>query len=602
MKRTEPVVNRPSFVRVILAMFRIAIHTHPIMTLIYLLTSLAFTALLIADLHLIRVLLDRLPLFSEGKLSFPAVILTILLLGGVNIICTLMNAGMNLSYEYVTNLAGARMTEAMGQKAGRLELIQFESAELYDGIEKASSGLGRGFDAMEAVVASIIFHGGYFLFLAFYLVPIQPVLVFGIFLAFLPVAFSRWIQASAFYHTENRVAPLRREFNHYEACLTDRMYFKETRTTGASSFFRQKYDQTLDAYNREMWRTELRTGIIDLALKLLTLTGYIGLLFLLVRFVILGQISPGLFGAIYFVMDSIFKWFDELIDRLGFAYENAAFGGNYLAFMESPERNRGSLPLSRDGGVELREVSFQYPGTTRKAIAAVTLSIKPGEVVAIVGENGAGKSTLVRLLAGLYRPTGGTLHIGGTDLSEAADETRFHRLSAVFQQYQRYKLTLLDNVRIAEAGLHADVLERSRAAAALAAAGFNECSGENAIVNLDTMLSREFGGIDLSGGEWQRIAIARGLYRAHDTIILDEPTAAIDPIEEDRVYRKFLQSAQGKTAIIVTHQLGLARIAGRILVMERGHIVQDGSHAELMAVDGPYSRMFRSQAAWYVRE
>jgi ATP-binding cassette, subfamily B, bacterial len=119
--------------------------------------------------------------------------------------------------------------------------------------------------------------------------------------------------------------------------------------------------------------------------------------------------------------------------------------------------------------------------------------------------------------------------------------------------------------------------------------------------DLDTMLSREFGGIDLSGGEWQRVAIARGLYRPHDTIILDEPTAAIDPLEEDRLYRMFIDSARGKTAIIVTHRLGLARIADRILVMERGRIVQDGSHDELLAVNGSYARMFHAQAAWYER-
>jgi ATP-binding cassette subfamily B protein len=115
------------------------------------------------------------------------------------------------------------------------------------------------------------------------------------------------------------------------------------------------------------------------------------------------------------------------------------------------------------------------------------------------------------------------------------------------------------------------------------------------------MLAREFGGIDLSGGEWQRVAIARGLYRPHDTIILDEPTAAIDPLEEDRVYRTFLDTARGKTAIIVTHRLGLARIADRILVMEGGQIVQDGSHAALIAAPGPYARMFQAQAAWYER-
>jgi ATP-binding cassette, subfamily B, bacterial len=628
MKRPETVAQRPSFARVIGAMIGVAYHTHPWMTLVYILTSLGFTALLIADLHLIRVLLDRLPLFTEGRISYQAVLLTILLLGGVNIICTLMNAGMNISFEYLSSLANARMTEAMGDKASRLELIRFESAELYDGIEKAHAGRGRGFDAMETVIASVVFHGGYFVFLGIYLVQLEPVLVLGVFVAFLPVALSRAIRASAFYRTEGKVAPLRREFNHYEACLTDRTYFKETRTTGAVPFFRRRYDQTLEAYNREMWRTELRTGVIDLTLKVLTLGGYVGLLLLLVRFVIAGRISPGLFGAVYFTMDSIFKWFDELFDRLGFAYENAAFGANYLAFLESPERAGGHAPLPRDRGVELRQVSFRYPGATENAIESVTLSIRPGEAVAIVGENGAGKSSLVRLIAGLYQPDCGSVHLGEVDLRDAADETRFHRLSAVFQQYQRYRMTLLDNVRLADPHEYGgtgrdrgelarsggsdvpptrtptpdDVDERARAAAALNLAGFYERRGKVTGADLDCMLSREFGGIDLSGGEWQRVAIARGLYRQYDTIILDEPTAAIDPIEEDRVYRMFLDAARGKTAIIVTHRLGLARIADRILVMERGRIVQDGSHAELIAAAGLYARMFRSQAAWYERE
>jgi ATP-binding cassette, subfamily B, bacterial len=605
MKQNSTTAQRPAFLHVITAMLRLAIQVHPVMTLVYVLTSLAFTGLLIANLHLTSVLLNRLPLFAEGQISFISVLQAILLLGGMNIFCTLMNAGMNISFEYVTSLASAKMTKAMGSKVGRLELIRFESAELYDGIERATAGINRGFEAMEAVIATIVFHGGYFIFLAFYLVPLEPVLVLGVFAAFLPVAFSRAIRASAFYHTEYKVSPLRRVFNHYEACLTDRTYFKETRTTGAAPFFRRKYDQTLNDYNRELWRTELRTGMIDIALKLLTLGGYVGLLLLLIRFVIMGRISPGLFGAVYFAMDSIFKWFDELFDRVGFAYENAAFGGNYLAFLEMPERKRGSAPLPRDRGVELQAVRFTYPGASESAVDSVSLSIKPGEAVAIVGENGAGKSTLVRLIAGLYRPQSGSVRIGGTDLRDAADETRFHHLSAVFQQYQRYRMTLLDNVRIAEPSLHErsdqEGSERSRAADSLNTAGFFHLNNAQVEKNLDGMLSREFGGVDLSGGEWQRVAIARGLYRLHDTIILDEPTAAIDPIEEDRVYRMFLQSAQGKTAIIVTHRLGLARIADRILVMKRGRIVQDGSHAELMAVDGPYARMFQSQAAWYQR-
>ncbi len=606
MKSNEAKLPRPSFARVIGAMLRLAFRTQPWIFLIYLLSSAGFTLLLVADLHLIRVLLDRLPLFVNGSLTFQAVLETILLLGGVNILYMLLNAAMNLSFEVLSRLADARMTEAMAHKAGRLELIRFESAKLYDDIEKARAGHNRGFEAMETVLCSLIFHGGYFLALGFYLAPLEPMLVLGVFAAFLPVALARVIRASAFYNTENKVAPLRREFNHYEAALTDRAFFKETRTSGAVPFFRRKYDQVLAAYNRAMWHTELRTGAIDLGLKALTLSGYVGLLLLLVRFVLTGQVSPGLFGAVYFAMDAIFKWFEELFDRLGFAFENAAFGGNYLAFLESPEREGGLAPLPRNCSVELRQVSFRYPGAGENALENVTLSIHPGESVALVGENGAGKSTLVRLIAGLYHPDSGSVQIGSTDLRDAADETRFQRLSAVFQHYQRYRLTLLDNVRVGapQAGPAADGTEadeRERATAALTQSGFYDRQGSRLDAGLDVMLAREFGGIDLSGGEWQRVAIARGLYRPHDTIILDEPTAAIDPLEEDRVYRTFLDTARGKTAIIVTHRLGLARIADRILVMEGGRIVQDGSHAALIAAPGLYARMFQAQAAWYER-
>jgi ATP-binding cassette subfamily B protein len=203
----------------------------------------------------------------------------------------------------------------------------------------------------------------------------------------------------------------------------------------------------------------------------------------------------------------------------------------------------------------------------------VTLSICPGESVALVGENGAGKSTLVRLIAGLYQPIAARCKLTVLTCTTPLPKTRFERLSAVFQHYQRYRITLLENVRMSAPQAEPDGMEapeRERAAAALTVSGFYDGQGTHPGADLDTMLAREFGGIDLSGGEWQRVAIARGLYRPHDTIILDEPTTAIDPLEEDRLYRAFLDTARGKTAIIVTHRLGLARIADRILVMEMG--------------------------------
>ena len=596
---SEKHAKRHPFVTVILKMIGLSYRADPRAYSLFIVSSLVFTSLLIADLHLVRTLLDGLPLFVEGRIAYRTVLLTILLLGGVNVMDTLANAALNLIYEYLKRTTAARMTRNMAEKGGRLDLIRFESAELYDGIEKAAIGRERGFEAMEEVVFSAIFHGGYFLFLSLYLAWVKPVLILGVFLSFLPVALSRFIRASAFYKAENRTAALRRRFGHYEECLTDRDYFKETRTRGAVPFFRGLYDRTLAAYNAEMWRTEVRTGLIDLGLKVLTLTGYVGLLLTLVYFLLRSEISVGMFGAVYFAMDGIFKWFEELFDRLGSAYTNSALGGNYFDFMELPERTGGAGRPRYDRGIVMEDVSFRYPGSKEMAVDGVSLVVAPGRSVALVGRNGAGKSTLVRLMTGIYLPDEGRVLIGGVDTREISTTSRYRGLSAVFQSYQRFRMTLSENVTIGDpdAGVSNEA-ERARIRTALDRAGFAPPPGR-LTDGADTMLSREFGGTDLSGGEWQRVAVARGLYRTHDMIVLDEPTASIDPFEETALYHRFVEAARGRTAVIVTHRLGSARIADKIVVMDGGRIAEEGTHEELMRARGHYARMFEAQAGWY---
>jgi ATP-binding cassette subfamily B protein len=209
-----------------------------------------------------------------------------------------------------------------------------------------------------------------------------------------------------------------------------------------------------------------------------------------------------------------------------------------------------------------------------------------------VGENGAGKSTLVRLMIGMYKPLEGTVTVRGMDTSKADSASLFGGLSGVFQKYQRYLMTLGENVSISQPG-KTDAAERT-----LADAGV-EVDSATFPDGLDTMLSREFDGVDLSGGQWQRIAIARGLYRTHELVVLDEPTASIDPIEESRIYKQFMEISKDKTAIIVTHRLGSVKAADRVVVMDKGKIIAIAPHKELMTSCGLYSDMYNAQSMWY---
>ena len=261
-----------------------------------------------------------------------------------------------------------------------------------------------------------------------------------------------------------------------------------------------------------------------------------------------------------------------------------------------PEREGMGSQLPEGTGISLRGVSFAYPGAAQKAVDDVTLTISHGETVAVVGENGSGKSTLARLLLGLYLPDGGSVFYGKVNTKDAAAGSLFTHISAEFQKYQRYQMTLRENISISD-------VSRNAGSAGLdevcAKAGIDK-SGGSFNNGYETMLSREFDGVDLSGGQWQRVAIARSFFRAHRFIVLDEPTPAIDPIEETKIYNRFAEISKGKTALIITHRLGSVKLADRILVMKNGKLVEQGTHAQLMAAEGEYARLYKSQEQWYI--
>jgi ATP-binding cassette subfamily B protein len=257
-----------------------------------------------------------------------------------------------------------------------------------------------------------------------------------------------------------------------------------------------------------------------------------------------------------------------------------------------------ALPMPRPirSGFEFQNVSFSYPPRDQKVLNNVSFRFDAGEKIALVGENGAGKTTLVKLLARLYEPTEGRILLDGVDLRDYSVEELRHEIGVIFQDYMRYDMLAAENIafgRIEQAGDEARI-ERS-AEKSLAAPVIAGLPG-----NYRQMLGRRFeGGVDLSMGQWQKIALARAYMRDAQILILDEPTASLDARAEFEVYQRFVELTAGKMAILISHRFSTVRMADRILVLEKGFVAEQGSHRELLALGGKYAELFELQAAGY---
>ncbi|WP_027891709.1 ABC transporter ATP-binding protein [Calidithermus chliarophilus] len=289
----------------------------------------------------------------------------------------------------------------------------------------------------------------------------------------------------------------------------------------------------------------------------------------------------------------------EIIDMFGLlAGQHLAFFEKYLDFLavepgvRYPEHPRPLPALTPE--IAFENVSFRYPDG-RAALEGVSFRVRPGETVALVGENGAGKTTLVKLLLRFYDVSEGRVLVGGLDLRELDLREWRRRVGAVFQDFGRYAYTVRENITLA--GLeHARDLERLERA--VLQAGFERVV-DQLPQGLDTRLGKEFDGTELSGGQWQKLAIARALFRDAQVLILDEPTAALDPRSESAIYERFAEMARGRTTLLITHRLASVRMADRILVLKQGRLIEEGSHEQLLALGGEYAELWRMQAEKY---
>src|SRR5436190_16729648 len=500
--------------------------------------------------------------------------------------------------------------------AATLDLAQFEDPDFYDHLERAR----RQTTARIGLIAMLLSMGQDLLTLATLgaaLVAYNPWLLALLTVAILPSFLGETHFASLSYSLLFRRTPERRELDYLRYVGASDKTAKEVQMFGLASWLADRYDVVAQRYYEENRRLSVRKGFVSALLSLLGTLGYYGAYVTILLRAVAGTIT---LGTLTFLA-SAFARSRDLIQRLLLSasdiYEQSLYLQDLFVFFEMQPSIRskpGALRVPRPirSGFLFEDVGFQYPGSDRWAIRHVSFSIAPGERIALVGENGAGKTTITKLLARLYDPTEGRILLDDVDLRDYDLASLREAIGVIFQDFVRYDMRFDENVGVGEIeGVTAylaavrDAPENGASAPPAALVDASERSLASSLLPRFTrgyrqMLGRRFDdGVDLSGGEWQKIALARAYMREAQLLILDEPTAALDARAEYEVFVRFNQLMAGRMAVVISHRFSTVRMADRIVVLGEGRVLEEGTHEALLAREGLYAELFEMQAAGY---
>ncbi|MFZ1938027.1 MAG: ABC transporter ATP-binding protein [Terracidiphilus sp.] len=511
---------------------------------------------------------------------------------------------LSRAVDYFDNLLADRYTHHVSvevmRKAAALDVTVYEDPVFYDRLERARvqatdrlamiQQMGR---LIQQTVTAIAFSAVLVVYSPFLLL----LLVAGIIPAFLGESHFAFLT----YAKNFRQTPVRRQMDYLRQVGGSKEAAKELKLFNLSDYLTQRFtllSQQIYEENVALNRRRLFWGAL---LSLLGQVGYYGAYAFSILRTIEGRYTVGdltlITAAIMQAMSNIQQAFSTasgVADQALFLTDLLAFFAMEPAVKSKPNGLPAPHPITR--GFEFQDVSFAYPGTSRRVLDRFNFTLRPGERVALIGENGQGKTTVVKLITRLYDPTEGRILLDGVDLHEYDLAGLHAEIGVIFQDFMRYEMTARENIAVGRVEVNHSAEEIDYAAEKSLASGVVK----SLPAGYNQMLGRRFvGGVDLSGGEWQKMALARAYLRDAQLLILDEPTASLDARSEFEVFERFAELTYGKMALLISHRFSTVRMADRIVVLESGRLVEEGSHDHLMTLGGRYAAMFEMQAASY---
>ena len=558
----------------------------------------------LASLYLMKLVIDDVAAAASSAdraAVFGRAAVLIVLAGGVATLAGLCRTIGALVGDAQAQVVTDHMHDILHAKSVEVDLEYYENAQFYDALHRAQqeaplrptrivnglTQLALGAFSLVAMAGLLVsFHWGFALVL---------------FAAAFPGLLVRFRYAGKLYAWQRSRTPKERLAWYFHWLLTGDIHAKEVRLFDLGPEFTRRFSGLRKDLRRERLRLSVQRSKAELVTHVCSNLAVFGSYAFIAYETINGSVSLGGMVMFYQAFQRGQDYFKDVLGSLAGLYEDNLFLSSLFELLDMKRKVAGPanpkpIPRPMKTGIRFEDVGFRYPTGTSMVLKDIDLTIRPGQLVALVGENGSGKTTLIKLLCRLYDPTDGSITIDGIDLREF-DVSKLRRESSViFQDYARYQMTARENIRLGdvELPLHSNHIE---ATARLA--------GAHDIISrlprgYETTLGKAFAdGEELSIGEWQKIALARAFLREAQIIVLDEPTSAMDARSEYEIFQRFRQLAEGRTAILISHRLSTVRMADCIYVLDGGRIVESGPHEELVHYGGMYARLFETQAQNY---